>query len=78
MPWPAWTWMSRRARSSASSARTAQAKTTTLRMLVTLLKPTAGTATVAGYDVVKESVQVRRSIGYCSQVGSTLLRRLRR
>jgi ABC-2 type transport system ATP-binding protein len=46
-------------------------KTTTLRMLVTLLKPTAGTATVAGYDVVKESVQVRRSIGYCSQVGST-------
>jgi ABC-2 type transport system ATP-binding protein len=46
-------------------------KTTTLRMLVTLLTPTAGTATVAGYDVVKESVQVRRSIGYCSQVGST-------
>ena len=30
-------------------------KTTTLRMLVTLLKPTAGTATVAGYDVVKQS-----------------------
>ena len=46
-------------------------KTTTLRMLATLLKPTAGTATVAGYDVVKESVQVRRSIGYVSQVGST-------
>jgi ABC-2 type transport system ATP-binding protein len=46
-------------------------KTTTLRMLVTLLRPTAGTATVAGYDVAKESVQVRRSIGYCSQVGST-------
>ena len=39
-------------------------KTTTLRMLVTLLRPTAGTATVAGYDVVKEAVQVRRSIGY--------------
>jgi ABC-2 type transport system ATP-binding protein len=46
-------------------------KTTTLRMLTTLIKPTAGTATVAGYDVVKESVQVRRSIGYVSQVGST-------
>ena len=28
-------------------------KTTTLRMLTTLLRPTAGTATVAGYDVVK-------------------------
>ncbi|KQW47537.1 ABC transporter [Nocardioides sp. Root1257] len=46
-------------------------KTTTLRMLTTLLRPTAGTATVAGYDVVAESVQVRRSIGYVSQVGST-------
>ena len=46
-------------------------KTTTLRMLTTLLRPTAGTATVAGYDVVTESVQVRRSIGYVSQAGST-------
>jgi ABC-2 type transport system ATP-binding protein len=45
--------------------------TTTLRMLVTLLKPTAGTAGVAGYDVATQPVQVRRSIGYCSQVGST-------
>jgi ABC-2 type transport system ATP-binding protein len=44
-------------------------KTTTLRMLTTLLKPTAGTATVAGYDVVRESEQVRRSIGYVSQAG---------
>jgi ABC-2 type transport system ATP-binding protein len=44
-------------------------KTTTLRMLTTLLTPTAGTATVAGYDVVKESEQVRRSIGYVSQAG---------
>jgi ABC-2 type transport system ATP-binding protein len=46
-------------------------KTTTLRMLTTLLTPTAGTATVAGYDVVKESQQVRRSIGYVSQAGGT-------
>ncbi len=44
-------------------------KTTTLRMLTTLLKPTAGSARVAGYDVVTESVQVRRSIGYVSQAG---------
>ncbi|MGK5172852.1 ATP-binding cassette domain-containing protein [Geodermatophilus sp. CPCC 205761] len=44
-------------------------KTTTLRMLTTLLRPTAGTATVAGFDVVTESVQVRRSIGYVSQAG---------
>ncbi len=44
-------------------------KTTTLRMLTTLLRPTAGTATVAGYDVATESEQVRRSIGYVSQAG---------
>ncbi|GAA1746906.1 ATP-binding cassette domain-containing protein [Aeromicrobium alkaliterrae] len=44
-------------------------KTTTLRMLTTLLKPTAGTATVAGYDVVTQSEDVRRSIGYVSQAG---------
>ena len=53
-------------------------KTTTLRMLVTLLKPTAGTATVAGYDVVKESVQVRRSIGVPLAGRLDLLRCLRR
>ena len=46
-------------------------KTTTLRMLTTLLKPTAGTATVAGYDLATQPVQVRRSIGYVSQSGST-------
>src|SRR5690242_14466773 len=44
-------------------------KTTTLRMLTTLLRPTAGTATVAGYDVVTQSQEVRRSIGYVSQAG---------
>jgi ABC-2 type transport system ATP-binding protein len=44
-------------------------KTTTLRMLTTLLRPTAGTATVAGFDVVTQSEQVRRSIGYVSQAG---------
>jgi ABC-2 type transport system ATP-binding protein len=46
-------------------------KTTTLRMLTTLLRPTAGSARVAGYDVVEQPVQVRRSIGYVSQVGAT-------
>ena len=46
-------------------------KTTTLRILTTLLKPTAGTATVSGYDVATQAVDVRRSIGYVSQSGST-------
>ena len=44
-------------------------KTTTLRMLTTLLRPTAGTARVAGYDVVTDAENVRRSIGYVSQAG---------
>jgi len=46
-------------------------KTTTLRMLTTLLEPTAGTATVAGRDLVADPVGVRRRIGYVSQSGST-------
>jgi ABC-2 type transport system ATP-binding protein len=39
-------------------------KTTTLKMLATVLEPTAGRATVAGLDVVKEPDSVRRVIGY--------------
>ncbi len=42
-------------------------KSTTVRMLTTLLRPTSGTATVAGYDVVKAADQVRRSIGVALQ-----------
>src|SRR5438067_1680741 len=41
-------------------------KTTTLRILCTLLKPTAGTARVAGFDVVAQADNVRRSIGFVS------------
>jgi sodium transport system ATP-binding protein len=39
-------------------------KTTTLRMLATLLKPTSGTALVAGYDVVREPDKVRANVGF--------------
>jgi ABC-2 type transport system ATP-binding protein len=46
-------------------------KTTTLRMLTTLLEPSAGTATVAGCDLLADPVGVRRRIGYVSQSGST-------
>lgn len=42
-------------------------KTTTIRMLCGLLEPTAGEATVVGYDVRRESEAIRRSIGYMSQ-----------
>ncbi len=46
-------------------------KTTTLKMLCTLLEPTDGEATVAGSDLRRDSVGVRRKIGYVSQAGST-------
>ncbi|MFL3660092.1 MAG: ATP-binding cassette domain-containing protein [Opitutales bacterium] len=46
-------------------------KTTTLRMLGTLLEPTHGNATIAGYDIRKNPEEVRRSIGFLS--GSTAL-----
>jgi ABC-2 type transport system ATP-binding protein len=48
-------------------------KTTTLRMLTTLLHPTAGTATVAGADLLADPVGVRRRIGYVPQaIGQTM------
>jgi ABC-2 type transport system ATP-binding protein len=42
-------------------------KTTTINMLCTLAKPTAGSATVAGHDVVRERDDVRRNIGLVFQ-----------
>ena len=42
-------------------------KSTTLRMLTTLIAPTAGTARVAGFDVVRDNREVRRHIGYVGQ-----------
>jgi ABC-2 type transport system ATP-binding protein len=42
-------------------------KSTTVHMLTTLLPPTAGTALVAGYDVVKQGPDVRRAIGAALQ-----------
>jgi ABC-2 type transport system ATP-binding protein len=42
-------------------------KSTTLRMLTTLIPPTSGTATVAGFDVVRRQREVRLRIGYIGQ-----------
>src|SRR5512136_2190087 len=42
-------------------------KTTAIKMMTTLLPPTSGNATIAGYDVVHHAAQVRRLIGYVPQ-----------
>ena len=39
-------------------------KTTTMKMLTCYLPPTSGTASVCGYDILKEPLEVRRRIGY--------------
>ena len=42
-------------------------KSTLVKMLVTILKPTSGTATVAGFDVARQGAQVRATIGVALQ-----------
>ncbi|MEM3700687.1 MAG: ATP-binding cassette domain-containing protein [Candidatus Bathyarchaeia archaeon] len=42
-------------------------KTTTINMLITVLKPTEGTASVLGYDIVKQAREVRKVIGVVPQ-----------
>ena len=39
-------------------------KTTTLRLLATLLQPTSGSATVAGFDIVRDAAKVRANVGF--------------
>jgi ABC-2 type transport system ATP-binding protein len=42
-------------------------KTTALKMLIGLIRPSGGSATVAGFDVMRDPEQVKRRIGYMSQ-----------
>jgi len=42
-------------------------KTTTIRMLLGLLQPSEGGASVLGYDIMRQSEQVRQRVGYMSQ-----------
>jgi len=42
-------------------------KTTAIRMLCGLLQPTAGSGTVAGFDILRETAKIRTRIGYMSQ-----------
>lgn len=49
-------------------------KTTTVRMLASILKPTSGWATIAGYDVVKDARTVRRMVGLLTEFPGLYLR----
>ena len=42
-------------------------KTTAMRMLIGLSRPTSGSATVAGYDVYRQAEMIKKNIGYMSQ-----------
>lgn len=42
-------------------------KSTTIKMLCGLLLPTSGTGSVGGYDIMKESEEIKKNIGYMSQ-----------
>ena len=42
-------------------------KTTAMRMLCGLSRPTSGIGTVAGYDIVRQAEKIKRNIGYMSQ-----------
>jgi ABC-2 type transport system ATP-binding protein len=47
-------------------------KTTTIRMLLSLLAPSAGSASVLGYDTQREAGEIRRRIGYiCRSVSAS-------
>lgn len=46
-------------------------KTTTLKMLTTLLQPDSGTAFVSDFDVIQNPQEVRKRIGYVSQIGGS-------
>jgi ABC-2 type transport system ATP-binding protein len=43
-------------------------KTTTIKMLTTMLAPSAGSARIVGFDIVRDAVEVRHRIGYVSQM----------
>ena len=42
-------------------------KTTTIKLLLGLVRPSAGSATVFGYDMAKDSIEIRRRVGYLAQ-----------
>jgi len=54
--------------------RNGAGKSTTMRVLAGVVPPTAGSATVAGHDVRKDTLAVKRVVGYCPDVGGLVPR----
>jgi ABC-2 type transport system ATP-binding protein len=61
-------------RSTALLGRNGAGKSTTMRVLAGVVPPTAGSARVAGYDVRTQPLDVKRSVGYCPDVGGLVPR----
>jgi len=45
-------------------------KTTTVRMLTGMIRPTSGTATVAGFDITREPIEAKKRLGYVPESGA--------
>jgi ABC-2 type transport system ATP-binding protein len=45
-------------------------KSTTLKMLTGMLAPTSGTATVCGFDLLRETIEVKRTVGFVPESGA--------
>jgi ABC-2 type transport system ATP-binding protein len=45
-------------------------KTTTIKLLLGLIRPTSGSGTMFGHDIARDSIEVRRRVGYLAQVPS--------
>lgn len=43
-------------------------KTTTIKILITIIKPTKGTAKIGGYDIIKNSLEFKKRIGYMPDI----------
>ena len=54
--------------------RNGAGKSTTMRVLAGVVPPTAGLAMVAGYDVRTQTLEVKRAVGYCPDVGGLVPR----
>ena len=54
--------------------RNGAGKSTTMRVLAGVVPPTAGTVTVAGHDVRRETLAAKQAVGYCPDVGGLVPR----